>query len=82
MMWSKYVIEAQVYIIENNVLYKRKKTTLLVTNGCMSVGKVIKHIKILFFFITDKISQVKMTVQHRGTDLMWADGNANPLQGM
>ena len=40
-----------------------------------------KHIKNRFFLITDKIAQEELTVQHHGTELMWADGNTKPLQG-
>ena len=47
----------------------------------MSAGKASKHIKNRFFLITDKIAQEELTVQHHGTELMWADGNTKPLQG-
>jgi hypothetical protein len=47
----------------------------------MSAGKASRHIKNRFFLITDKIAQDELTVQHRGTELMWADGNTKPLQG-
>ena len=31
--------------------------------------------------ITDKIEKGDVTVEHRGTEEMWADGNSKPLQG-
>ena len=75
-------MEAQGYTIENNVLYQDNKSTiLLVKNGCMSAGKASKHIKNSFFLITDKTTQEDLTIQHRGTSLIWADGNTKPLQG-
>ena len=82
MMWSKYFMEAQGYTIENNVLYQDNKSTILLAkNVRMSAGKASRHIKNRFFLITDKIAQDELTVQHRGTELMWADGNTKPLQG-
>ena len=75
-------MEAQGYTIENNVLYQDNKSTiLLANNGRMSAGKVSRHIKNQFFLITDKIAQDELAVQHRGTELLWADGNTKPLQG-
>ena len=47
----------------------------------MLAGKASRHIKNQFFLITDKIAQDKLTVQHRGTELMWVDGITKPLQG-
>ena len=82
MMWSKYFMESQGYTIENNVLYQDNKSTILLAkNGRMSAGKASRHIKNRFFLITDKVAQEDLTIKHRGTKLMWADGNTKPLQG-
>ena len=82
MMWSKYFMEAQGYTIENNVLYQDNMSTILLAkNGRMSAGKASKHIKNQFFLITDKMAQAELTVKHRGTMLILADGNTKPLQG-
>ena len=79
-MWSNYFIEAHGYTIENNVLYQdNKPTILLAKHGRMSAGKASKHIKNQFFLITDKIAQDNLTVQRRGTELMWADSITKPL---
>ena len=75
-------MEAQGYTIENNVLYQDNKSTILLAkNGCMSAKKASKHINNWCFLITDKIAQDKLTIHHRGTELMWANGNTKPLQG-
>ena len=67
---------------KNNVLYQDNTSTILLAkNGRMSAGKASRHIKNRCFLITDKIAQDKLTVQHRGTKLMMADGNTKPLQG-
>ena len=63
MMWSKYFMEAQGYTILNNVLYQDNKSTILLAkNGRMPVGKASKYTKNMFFLITDKITQDKLTV--------------------
>ena len=57
-----------------------KSSILLAKNDRRLAGKASKHIKNRFFLITDKTAQEKLTVQHRGSDLMWTDDNINPLQ--
>ena len=47
----------------------------------MSAGKASRHIHHRFFLITDKIEKGDVSVEHRGTKEMWADGNTKPLQG-
>ena len=82
MMWCKYFLEAQGYTVDNNVLYQDNKSTILLAkNGRMSAGKASRHIHHRFFLITDKIQKGDVTVEHRGTKEMWADGNTKPLQG-
>ena len=82
MMWCKYFMEAQGYTIDNNLLYQDNKSTILLAkNGRMSAGKASRHIHHRFFLITDKIEKGDVTVEHRGTKEMWADGNTKPLQG-
>ena len=73
---------AQGYTVENNVLYQDNKSAVpLAKNGCMLAGKARKHINNKYFLIADEIAQDELTVQHRGTNSMWADGNTKPLQG-
>ena len=75
-------MEAQGYTIKHNVLYQENKSyILLAKNGWNLAGKASKHIKNRCFRITDKIVQEELTVQHRGTELMWANRNIKPLQG-
>ena len=82
MMWCKYFMEAQGYTIDNNLLYQDNKSTILLAkNGRMSAGKASRHIHNRFFLITDRIEKGDMSVEHRGTKEMWADGNTKPLQG-
>ena len=81
-MWCKYLLEAQGYAIENNILYQYNKSTiLLANNGKMSAGKNSKQIKNKVFLITDKVVMGYLDIQHKGTDEMWDDVNTNPTQG-
>ena len=84
MMWCKYFMEAQGYMVANKILYQDSKSTILLTmNGCMSAGKASRHIHHRFFLITNKIDKGDVTVEHRETKEMRADGNTKtkPLQG-
>ena len=75
-------MEVQGYTIKNNMSYQDDKSTILLAkHGRMLARKASRHIKNQFFLITNKIAQDELTVQHRGTELMWADGNTKPLQG-
>ena len=82
MMRSEYFMEAQGYTIKNNMLYQDTKSIILLAKtNHMSAGKAIKHTKNSGFLVADKITQDELTVQHRGTELMWDDDNTKPLQG-
>ena len=82
MMWCNYFMEAQGYTIDNNLLYQDNKSTILLAkNGRMSANKASRHIHHRYFLIADKIKKGDITVEHRGTKEMWADGNTRPLQG-
>ena len=79
MMWCKYFMEAQGYTIENNILYRDNKSTILLgKNGRMSAGKNSKHIKNRFFLITDKVAQEDLKIQYKDIDEMWNNGNTKP----
>ena len=81
-MWCKYFMVAQGYIIENNILYQDNKSTMLLANNRrMLAGKNIKHIKNRFFLITDKVAQRELEIRHMGTKSMWVDVNTKLVQG-
>ena len=58
-----------------------KSTILLETNGKVPSSKKTKHIKMKFFFITDKIEQGEIKVEHMPTNRMWIVVNTKPKQG-
>ena len=66
MMWSKYVMEAQCYMIKNNMLYQDNNSTILLAkNRIMSAVKASKHIKNRCFLITDEIAQEDLSSQSK-----------------
>ena len=48
---------------------------------CQQIRRVCRHIHNQFFLITDKIEKGDVTMEHRETKEIWADGNAKTLQG-
>ena len=67
-LWIKYVIEAQWYSVQHNVLHQDNKfAILLVTNGRWSSSKRMKHIKACHFLVKEKI--------------MWTDVLTKPKHG-
>ena len=47
----------------------------------MSARKNSKHIKNIFFLITDKVAQGDLEIRHMWTKEIWADINTNQVQG-
>ena len=82
MMWSKYFIETQSYTIKSNMRYQDTKSTILLKKMVAYwQARPANTSRFVFFLITDKIGQGKLTVQHRGTYLMWVEVNTKPQQG-
>jgi hypothetical protein len=81
-LWTKYLIEAQGCTVEHNKLCQDKKSAILLEkNGKFSSSKRTKHIKTRYFFVTDKVAQGGLGIEHRGTEEMWANVLTKPLQG-
>ena len=80
--WTRYFLKAQGYRISDNVLFKDNKSSILLEkNGKYSSSKSTKHINIRYFFITDRISQVDVSLVWCPTGDMIGDFMTNPLQG-
>ena len=47
----------------------------------MSSSNRTKHIKAKFFFVTDKVEQGEVVIEHKPTEQMWIDVNTKPKQG-
>ena len=81
-MWCLYFNKAQSWEVTDNLLNKdNTSTTKLAKNGKQSSGKMTKHIKIRYFFLTNKIKKGDVKIIHCPTEEMIADYITRPLQG-
>ena len=81
-LWTRYFLEAQGYQVKDNVIFQDNKSTMLLErNGKLSSSKRTKHIKVRYFFITDRISKGEVRVEWCPTKEMVADFMTKPLQG-
>ena len=80
--WTQYFLKAQRYRILDNVLFQYNTSSILLEkNGKASSSKRTKHIKIRYFFITDRISQVDVSLVWCPTGDIIGDFMTKPLQG-
>ena len=81
-LWCKYFMEAQGYLVENIYVYQDNESAILLeTNGTRSVGKGSRHVRIKYFFIADKVKNKELEVLYCPTGEMTADFYTKPLQG-
>ena len=81
-LWTRYFIEAQGYDVQDNVVYRDNQSSILLEkNGRGSSSKRTKHVRVRYFFITDRISLGDLKVEYCPTGLMVADFFTKPLQG-
>ena len=50
-------MEAQGYMIEDNILHQDNKSTLLQENGRRSAGKWSRALNVRYFFLTDQVER-------------------------
>ena len=82
-LWCRHFMEAQGCIVEDVYVYQDNQSAILLEkNGMKSVGKGSRHIKIKYFFATDKIKNKEMKVIYCPTEEMLADFYTKPLQGV
>ena len=56
-IWVKYFLEAQGYIVSDNLLHQDNQSSIkLEQNGKASSGKRTRHIAITYYFVTDRIT--------------------------
>jgi hypothetical protein len=83
MLWSLYFIRSQGYKPECIGLYQDNNSTqLLIKNGRFSSGKKMKHIKVKFLFIKDRVDSGEIRVIDCPVEEMWVDVLTKPLQVM
>jgi hypothetical protein len=81
-MWTRYFLEAQGYGVSDCTIYQDNQSAMLLEkNGRKSSSKRTRHIKIKYFFVTDRIKGGEVKVEHCPTDNMPGDPFTKPLQG-
>ena len=82
MLWTRYLIEAQSFTVEKNVLlWDKLSSVLLDRNGMEYISNWTKHIRVRCYSINDPISEGDIVVKHFPTGIMLADHFTKPLQG-
>jgi hypothetical protein len=80
--WARYFMKAHGYDVNDNVLFQDNRSSILLENNCKaSRSKRTKHIKIRYFFITNKVSKEEVLVVWCRTGDMIGDYTTKPLQG-
>lgn len=83
MIWTRYFMEAYGYNVQDVYIYRDNQSTILLeTNGMKSVGKISRHIRIKYFFITKRVKEKEMKVIYYPTKEMVAAFFTKPLKGV
>ena len=81
MLWTKYLIEAQGYVIDKNIMYQDNLIAMLLeTNGNKSSTKKANHIQVRYFFIKCQVATNDFELNHCSTTKMLEDHFTKPLQ--
>ena len=81
-LWTKHFIEAQGYMIEENILHQDNKSTILLQeNGRKSAGKQSQAPNVRYFFLRDQVEKRNLRITYCPTDDMTGDYMTKPLQG-
>lgn len=81
-LWTQYFLQAQGYDIPRSVVYQDNQSAILLEkNGRKSGSKRTRHIKVRYYFITDRIRKGEVKVEYCPTGNMVADFFTKPLQG-
>ena len=81
-LWTRLFLTAQGFHVNDNVIYQDNESAIkLQNNGRGSSGKRTRHINIRYYFITDRIANGDVRVQHCPTDRLIADFYTKALQG-
>ena len=81
-LWTKHFMEAQGYMIEDNILHQDNKSTILLQeNGRKSAGKWSRALNVRYFFLMDQVEKGNLRIIFCPTDDMTADYMMKPLQG-
>ena len=82
MIWTRCILEAQVYGIDNNLLYQDNMIAILLENTRKKYStKNTKHINVCYYFIKDRVETGDVVIEHCPMEKMLGDHFTNPLQG-
>ena len=80
-VWTRYFFKEQGYTITTNTLFQDNKSAIIMEErGKTENSKWTKHIKIWYFFITDRVKQKEVNIAYFSTEQMWSDILTKPLQ--
>ena len=81
-IWARMFLKEQGYELKENILYQDNESAIkLEKNGRASSGRKTKHIDNRYFWIKDRITSDRITIEHCPTERMVADFYTKPLQG-
>ncbi len=82
MVWTTRFLEAQGYVLNDNILYQDNQSAMLLEkNGRSSAGKRSRHLNIRYFFVKDQRDNGLIDIRFCPTDNMTADYMTKPLHG-
>ena len=83
MLWTRQFLEAQGYLVRENVLYQDNQAAMLLeSNGRRSAGKRSRHLNIKFFYVHDQKRKGHITIEYCPTDKMTGDYMTKPTHGL
>ena len=84
-LWTRRLLESILgpdYQVTDSIIYQDNKSAILLEeNGQRSSSKRTRHINVRYYFITDRIQQGEVRVEHCPTKDMLADLFTKPLMG-
>ena len=81
-LWTRLFLTAQGMNVRDNIIYQDNESAMkLAQNGRASSGKRTRHINIRYYFITDRIANGDVHMEHCPIDRLLADFYTKPLQG-
>ena len=72
-LWTNCFVEAQGWNVKAKAFQDNVNAMSLEHNGKSIGGKQTKHIDVGSHFVKDCIDRGELTIEHLGTDDMWAD---------
>ena len=82
-LWCRHFMESQGCYVEDVYVYQdNQSVNLLETNGRESVGKGTRHVKIKYFFVTDKVKGKELNILYGPTKQIITNVYTKQLSGV